>query len=160
MLYSDIKPSYYEKMGYKKKDMELGYFEAKEHGLKLKELSYDSYKSLKRNRSTEISKDDSRINWLSKRYPDLKVLISEDTNEWLITGEHESEAFILEYSNFDEKLFEQACLNLEKDKLGFWHHSNFKTSKKFEQEIPMFKSELTDISDIIDNIQLFPIDHV
>ena len=49
MLYSDIKPSYYEKMGYKKKDMELGYFfEAKEHGLKLKELSYDSYKSLKK----------------------------------------------------------------------------------------------------------------
>ena len=66
MLYSDIDPAYYEKLGFQAKRMELATVYARNHGLKLKERPLDHYHQLTVDYPFMITRDRDYTNWLLK----------------------------------------------------------------------------------------------
>lgn len=161
MLYSDIAPSYYEKLGFKLKKMSLTKVDAKNNELKLEELALEEYEKLIPELSSMIERHDDYRSWLLKRSR-VRLFANESKSIYALLGEHEGEDYILESSqNVDLKAFiEQLASDLKLASLNYWGELSGLKAKDFELEIPMFHSDSIDVDELIKDIKLFPIDHV
>ena len=161
MLYSDIDPAYYEKLGFQAKRMELATVYARNHGLKLKERPLDHYHQLTVDYPFMITRDRDYTNWLFKR-SSPKLFVDESGKLYVLAGEHEGEMFVLESSQDPSTLsmIEQLAADLGESSLKYWGTMPGIKTEAFDKEIPMFLSNKLDVKPIIENIKLFPIDHV
>ena len=161
MLYSDISPSYYERLGFKLKNMKLTEVSAKDNEIAIKGHSLEEYENLIPHHSSMIERAKDYRDWLFKR-SEAKLFSNKNKSIYALVGEHEGESYVLESSQHQDlkPFIEQLASELDLASLKYWGELPGLETLDFKAEIPMFHSDSINVDKLIENIELFPIDHV
>ena len=175
MLYSDIAPSYYEKLGYRIQESFHGFVDSKDHPfLSVKEDSLDKFPS------NQLSGDEAGVahgkthwEWLKRRHPSMKHLVVYHGNlPWIqaLYGYYEGKEMILDWTvsnpvndRLTSQGFESVAAYLNMEKIYLWSRGNVSSQgfqfQKPEVEIPMVNFLDKSLENQV-NWQFQPIDHV
>lgn len=167
LLYSDIGLDYYEKLGFRPKRMILSKILSSSDedvavvaGAEIRELPLTDYgRYCKPSLTCMISRDEAYVEWL---FAKMDVRLFQSGDNYTLVGKYEGDNYVLESSFNDglETFVQTLAAELKLPYLLYWGKLERSKHEEFKVEIPMFKSGSIDTETLIEQIILFPIDHV